>query len=168
MVKKSFIYGDDGIRDMLDYLNSVNRSLDSFSKDVATRSADYAESQINKRLSGMDLDENSAGVVMSTVSSTSNGAKAVVSHVGDDVAYLEFGTGMVGKQSPHPLSPQYNWEYYIDTVFKKTVKGRAGWWFNSDFHVGIAAGRSVYNAAVDLRNNLKRIAKESISNAINH
>lgn len=158
MIKKSYVYGVQGLEDMISYLEDLKAQLNRSSNTIIDTAADMAQKSVEFTISSLDLDENLQGRVVTLP--IKDGKK--VSHIGDQVAFLEFGTGMVGKQSPHPLSPEYNWEYYIDSAFKDEVYGQEGWWFNGSFHTGIPAGRAVYNAGVEVRNRIPQIAKEKV------
>lgn len=73
-------------------------------------------------------------------------------------AYVEFGTGVVGKGSPHP-DPQ-GWQYDINQ------HGEEGWVYYDDYSgkfrwtKGFKSRPFMYNTARDLERNCKRIARE--------
>ena len=73
-------------------------------------------------------------------------------------AYVEFGTGVVGKQSPHP-NPQ-GWQYDVNQ------HGDEGWVYYDDesgtfrWTKGFKSRPFMYNTARQLERNCKRIAKE--------
>jgi hypothetical protein len=160
MKTHKFVYGDKGLDDMLSYLTNLSNSLESTSDTVVDALSKVAEKEINERVSKLDLDDNHRGSV--EITNITNGKK--VSYTGSDVMYIEFGTGMVGKASPHPLAPEYDWEYYIDTIFKKVSSktGQAGWYYNGKFHIGIPAGRCVYNTGIDIRQKVRQVVKENL------
>lgn len=73
-------------------------------------------------------------------------------------AYVEFGTGVVGKQSPHP-NPQ-GWQYDVNQ------HGDEGWVYYDDesgtfrWTKGFKSRPFMYNTARQLERDCKRIAKE--------
>jgi HK97 gp10 family phage protein len=72
--------------------------------------------------------------------------------------YVEFGTGIVGKNQPHP-SPD-NWRYDINN------HGDSGWWYFNDntgrmqWTKGMPSRPFMYNTARELENACERIARE--------
>jgi len=83
-------------------------------------------------------------------------------------AYVEFGTGVVGKGEPHPKFP---WAYDINN------HGDSGWWYPTDetdpnphkhtyngqlyaWTKGMPSRPFMYNTSVELRDKLTQIAKE--------
>jgi len=72
--------------------------------------------------------------------------------------YVEFGTGIVGKNQPHP-SPD-NWRYDINN------HGDSGWWYFNDntgrmqWTKGMPSRPFMYNTARELENACERIAGE--------
>lgn len=72
--------------------------------------------------------------------------------------YVEFGTGIVGKNQPHP-SPD-DWRYDINE------HGDSGWWYFNDntgrmqWTKGMPSRPFMYNTARELENACERIARE--------
>ena len=73
-------------------------------------------------------------------------------------AYVEFGTGVVGSQSPHP-NPQ-GWQYDVNN------HGDEGWVYYDDYSgdfrwtKGFKSRPFMHNTARDLEKNCKKIAEE--------
>ena len=69
--------------------------------------------------------------------------------------FVEFGTGIIGGQAPHPESGIHGWAY-----------GTEGWFYYNDrvdsvlFTVGFRSRPFMYNAAKRLRSEIPRIVKE--------
>lgn len=95
---------------------------------------------------------------------------------GDGLAYIEFGTGYVGKNSGYPSeklpketitfespkgSPQstQGWEYYYNNPILKQqgIKVNGGWYFGKTFTKGQPAGMQLYDTYRFLEENLKDI-----------
>lgn len=99
---------------------------------------------------------------------------------GDEVAFVEYGTGKVGEKSGYPKkllpsktlkfeSPEgypqstKGWEYYYNNPYTKIkYKGKYGWRVNGQFTRGMPAGKQVYTTAKYLRENIVKIAKKTI------
>lgn len=87
-------------------------------------------------------------------------------------AFVEFGTGMVGKSNPYPgdLPPEY--KYLDGTHYVKTKDGRYGWFYPIDeerkqwfFTEGMPARPFMFNTAQELGNIVKETAIEVLKNA---
>lgn len=99
---------------------------------------------------------------------------------GNDIAYIEFGTGKVGEKSNYPKdklpkqtltfeSPKNHiqntqgWVYYYENKYtKRKLKGKYGWYHKKQFTRGMPAGKQMYITANYLKNNISNIAKETI------
>lgn len=106
--------------------------------------------------------------------------KGEISANGDEVAFIEFGTGRIGEKSNYPKellpsetlifeSPKghnqstQGWIYYYPNRYTKTkLKGKYGWKYHGQFTRGMPAGKQVYTTAKYLRNNIVNIAKQTI------
>lgn len=97
------------------------------------------------------------------------GKSSVVAY-GDQVAFIEFGTGNYARgtyegdlpKSGVPITGQ--WEYYYDNPeTKKTIGGQHGWFLNNGIFVtGHSAGNQMYRTAKSLRENSAYIVKKVI------
>lgn len=45
--------------------------------------------------------------------------------------YVEYGTGVVGANSPHPEAAEAGWEYAIGPTIHQTKDGRIGWFYDA-------------------------------------
>lgn len=103
----------------------------------------------------------------------SGGKASVVAH-GDQIAYLEYGTGEYAQgtyrgnlpKSGVPLTG--SWKYYYPSKNKRTsIKtGLKGWFHNKRFHIGSRAGAQMWNTARSLRMLAPNIARKAISEAL--
>jgi hypothetical protein len=86
----------------------------------------------------------------------------------DHVAFVEFGTGVVGQNSPHKNGEylsKASWSYASGAKIFTTQNGRIGWIYPTDdggyrFTEGMASRPFMYETALELQNNFQRIAKE--------
>lgn len=81
----------------------VQGEMEKVSKDILTNIADYTLRQM--RLNHIEA-EFQPGEEMSFVK-TENGNEVIVSMVGPQAWYSEFGTGTRGRQRPHPLKDSF-------------------------------------------------------------
>lgn len=86
----------------------------------------------------------------------------------DHVAFVEFGTGVKGQNSPHKNGEYLSkaaWSYASGAKIFTTQDGRVGWIYPTDdggfrFTEGMASRPFMYETALELQNNFPRIAKE--------
>ncbi len=89
----------------------------------------------------------------------------------DHVAFVEFGTGVVGQNSPHQNGEYLSraaWGYATGTKIFTTKEGRVGWIYPTDdgtfrFTEGMKARPFMYQTALELQNKFAGIAKEVFS-----
>ena len=86
----------------------------------------------------------------------------------DHVAFVEFGTGVVGQQNPHK-SGEYlalaSWGYATGSKIFTTKDGKVGWIYPTDdggfrFTEGMKSRPFMYETALELERQYMQIAKE--------
>lgn len=128
-----------------------------------------------------------AGINSVQVIKDIDGNSAVISANGDSVAYIEYGTGLVGQGTykgdlptqtltfespkrkagdtrPPRVNTTHGWEYYYDNPETKVL---GGWFFGrgySNFTRGQVAGNQMFNAAKSLREYIKTDLAKDIRN----
>lgn len=86
----------------------------------------------------------------------------------DHVAFVEFGTGVVGMNNPHQNAEylaKASWSYASGTKIFTTKNGKVGWIYPTDdggfrFTEGMKARPFMYETALELEREFPRIAKE--------
>lgn len=126
-------YGKHIVIDM----NHVERGLaefDKFSKDY--EKAVEASTRECKERTKNKLLENLGNYKLGG-SSLARSIYALPTHDGFEVGsysghadFVEFGTGTVGSNSPHPAPMENSWEYNIERTPKAHENG--GWWYYDD------------------------------------
>ena len=89
----------------------------------------------------------------------------------DHVAFVEFGTGVKGQNSPHKNGEylsKASWEYASGTKIFTTKDGRVGWIYPTDdggfrFTEGMKSRPFMYETALELQRDLHKITKEVFS-----
>lgn len=89
----------------------------------------------------------------------------------DHVAFVEFGTGVVGQASPHrngEYLSKASWAYATGKKIFTTKDGRVGWIYPTDdggfrFTEGIQSRPFMYETALELQREFPKIAKEVFS-----
>lgn len=95
---------------------------------------------------------------------TSTGYRIV--QEGENVAFVEFGTGAVGTGSPHDKASTFGWAYGVGKHIFTTKSGRRGWFFPTDesytsfrFTEGQKANMQVYKTGIWLEKRLNQEIK---------
>ena len=86
----------------------------------------------------------------------------------DHVAFVEFGTGVVGQNSPHKNGEYLSkaaWQYASGAKIFTTQNGKVGWIYPTDdggfrFTEGMASRPFMYETALELQRKFKQLATE--------
>ena len=87
------------------------------------------------------------------------------------IAYIEFGTGDIGKNSNYPeenlpkegVPITGKWQYYYEpSDSKATVNGVRGWYWGKNFTAGRPAGMQMYKTSQKLKTEMAGIANHKI------
>ena len=89
----------------------------------------------------------------------------------DHVAFVEFGTGVVGQNSPHKNGEYLSlaaWKYASGTKIFTTKDGKVGWIYPTDdggfrFTEGMVSRPFMYETALELERKLSQLAREVFS-----
>lgn len=89
----------------------------------------------------------------------------------DHVAFVEFGTGVVGQSNPHRNGEYLSkaaWKYATGPKIFTTQDGRVGWIYPTDdggfrFTEGMESRPFMYETALELQREFPKIAKEVFS-----
>ena len=89
----------------------------------------------------------------------------------DHVAFVEFGTGVVGQNNPHKNGEYLSkaaWQYASGAKIFTTQDGRVGWIYPTDdggfrFTEGMPSRPFMYETALELQRKFKQMAKEVFS-----
>lgn len=154
-----------GIDAVIRELESFRDRLNDASERVVRELAHDAENDMSARLSSVaDPDGNVDARVQSNVS----GNEATVSLTGSQAAFLEFGTGVVGRTSPHEMAGRVGWNYASGAKIRSFKNGRIGWVYfdQSRRHYrvtsGIAAQNIVIGASATTRTMIARRIREAL------
>jgi hypothetical protein len=89
----------------------------------------------------------------------------------DHAAFVEFGTGIKGQNSPHrngEYLARASWSYASGKKIFTTQDGRVGWIYPTDdggfrFTEGMPSRPFMYETSLELQSNFQRVAKEVFS-----
>lgn len=163
MKKVKVTIGSEGCDVLLTELQNLRADIPKKTTQLINEIGTLAETRAKLLLENMpDFDGNTMGQV-SLVQLDANRVQVV--HSGEDVGFLEFGTGMIGLSKQHPLSNAVGWMYYVPTNYKTEVDGKKGWYYKDKFTgeliftEGMVGGRSMLNASILARNSISEVAK---------
>lgn len=158
-------------------LNNFRSKLQKFATINSNFTTEVAD-EIAKRGEQIAISEYAGVEGVSVHHETLGGGASRVVAEGEQIAYIEFGTGRVGEQSKYPTEklPKEGvpitgqWEYYYPSQYKRTSKttGDEGWYhkFEGDdkarFTKGQSAGMQMYRTSQRLKNEMADIVKNKI------
>lgn len=155
-------------------------SIDNAIKEMRSHQADitYKCKLIAERLANIgveitrvnvaDFDAIYSGELLLSIKaeyngSTPNGASWMVITDCPWAFYVEFGTGIVGANSPHPDTSIANWKYDLNQ------HGDMGWYYfkDGDWHwtKGMPSRPFMYQTGMDLRTRIENVAREVFTSA---
>ena len=88
------------------------------------------------------------------------------------IAYIEFGTGEVGRGTYEGNLPTENvpitghWEYYYDSEHKVTLNGVKGWFWGKTFIKGDIADAPMWHTANELREYINSDLKNDLKSGV--
>ena len=152
-------------------LNAYKKRVEQNSKLLVQRLTDYGTEIV--RIKIVNMGAYYSGELLSGVSgyyspSLNAGFVKVAS---DHVAFVEFGTGVVGQNSPHKNGEYLSkaaWSYASGAKIFTTQDGRVGWIYPTDdggfrFTEGMESRPFMYETALELERDFGKIAKEVFS-----
>lgn len=152
---------DKLLSDVKAYRDKVNAAPEK----ITARLAEIGSDAIRQNIAGTtNPDGNSSG----TVSANISGSHATVSQSGDQIAFLEYGTGEQGAASPHPEYQVAGWNYGSGKNIRRMKNGKLMWRYydrlRGHYRVtnGIPAQKQVFRAALTMRDNIVPVAKEAL------
>lgn len=156
-------------------INMAIRRLNEYKKEVETKATELAMrlTDLGAEIVRMKIVEMGAyysGELLSGVDgyfspSLNAGFIRVTS---DHVAFVEFGTGVVGQSNPHKNGEYLSlasWGYATGSKIFTTKDGRVGWVYPTDdggfrFTEGMPSRPFMYETALELERQYEQIAKE--------
>ena len=152
-------------------LHAYKKRVEQNSKLLVQKLTDYGAEIVQIKI--VNMGAYYSGELLSGVSgyyspSLNAGFVKVAS---DHVAFVEFGTGVVGKASPHKNGEylaKASWGYATGPKIFTTKNGKTGWIYPTDdggyrFTEGMKSRPFMYETALELQREFPRIAKEVFS-----
>lgn len=161
---------ENAIKQLRAYQNDLTYKCQLLAEKLAEKGVEIARVQI------ADLDAIFTSELLSSIhaeyqGSTKGGGVWVVVAGTDHAMFVEFGTGIVGKQSPYPgeLPDGVSWEYASGKTIRQLADGRYGWFYKDDdgqwwFTEGMPSRPFMYYTSIQLRDIVVKTAKEVFEN----
>lgn len=118
-----------GFRDLAKKVREYRKSLPDKCEEFAYRMAEEGVAIAQMKILGFDAvmtGELLDSMNLEAGDIVSNGATYYIYTDCDWAAFVEFGTGIVGIENPHPETGLANWKYDVND------HGDAGWWYFND------------------------------------
>lgn len=135
------------------YKEDLQRRATLLVKTLSDRGADIVRAKV------VEMDAVDTGELLDSVESCLVGSVGFIRVNAEYGMFVEFGTGIVGSQSPHPADGDYGWQYDIHH------HGTAGWVYPADDGTfrrtrGQQSRPFMYETALRLRDEFPSIVKE--------
>ena len=158
---------DNAVKELLQY----KKDVEAKSRLLVQRLTDYGAEIA--RIKIVNMGAYYSGELLSGVSGYYSPIlnAGFVKVTSDHVAFVEFGTGVVGQNSPHKNGEYLAlaaWDYASGPKIFTTKDGRVGWIYPTDdggfrFTEGMASRPFMYETALQIQRDLDKIAKEVFS-----
>ena len=159
---------DEGLKNAIKELKAYKKKVETNTRLLVQRLTDYGAEVARIKIVGLGAyysGELLSGVEGYFSPSLNTGFVRVTS---DHVAFVEFGTGIVGQSNPHrngEYLAKASWAYASGRKIFTTKDGRVGWIYPTDdggfrFTEGMEIRPFMYETALELQRTFPRIAKE--------
>lgn len=162
------IFDPKSVEKAIKELNAYKKEVETKTRELAQRLTDLGADIVRMKI--VEMGAYYSGDLLSGVegyfSPTLNAGFIRVTS--DHVAFVEFGTGVVGQQNPH-TNGEYlskaSWGYATGSKIFTTKDGRVGWIYPTDdggfrFTEGMESRPFMYETALELERQYMQIAKE--------
>lgn len=156
----------DAIKQLRDYQNSLEYKCSLLAQKLAERGVEIARMQI------VSLDAVFKSDLIDSIQAeykgkVDGGSVCAVVAGTDHAVFVEFGTGIIGSESPYPgkLPDGVSWQYASGKTIRQLVDGRYGWFYPGDdgkwyFTEGMPSRPFMYNTSLELQRIVVEVAKE--------
>lgn len=124
------------IKDLENIEKNIDTKTDAAIEEIMTEAVKYCQS-----LTPISDNQGNHLRLNTYWEKTPNGYRLV--QEGDHIAYVEFGTGSVGRSNPHEEAGNFGWQYGIGPQIFQTKDGRTGWFFpTGEMYTSLETGTS--------------------------
>lgn len=147
------------------YRDSLEYKARLLTETLAERGVEIARVRV------ASLDAVFTGELISSIHSEYKGSQkggAVFAVVADSdhAAFVEFGTGLIGKESPYPyeLPEGVSWQHASGKTIRQLTDGRYGWFYPKDgrwyFTEGMPSRPFMHETSMEIMRMVEKTAKE--------
>lgn len=157
-----------GVANAIKELEAYKKEVETKAKLLVQRLTDMGADLVRVKI--VSMGAYYSGELLSGVSGYYSPAlnAGFVKVTSDHVAFVEFGTGVVGQSATHPNAEylaKAAWGYATGPKIFTTKDGRVGWIYPTDdggyrFTEGMASRPFMYETALELQREFPRIARE--------
>lgn len=152
-------------KDLQTYKNSVETKTKTLCQRLADSGVQIAKAYV------YSIDAVFTGELFGSIHSVEKAStenRFIFAVVADNAhaVFVEFGTGIVGKESPYPyeLPSDISWQYASGRTIRQLSDGRYGWFYQRDgqwyFTEGMPSRPFMYSTSIELQGKIVKIAKE--------
>ena len=159
---------DNGIKNAIKELKRYKQSVETKTKLLVQQLTDYGAEIVRVKI--VNMGAYYSGELLSGVDGYYSPSLNVgfVRVTSDHVAFVEFGTGVVGQNSPHKNGEYLSkaaWQYASGAKIFTTQDGRVGWIYPTDdggfrFTEGMPSRPFMYETTLELQSKFKQMATE--------
>ena len=153
---------------LIEYQDDLNEKLDLFVQKLCEKGVEIAKEKVSVH-DAIDTGELLNSIDLREGDIIKNGSQWFIYTDCDYAKFIEFGTGVVGENSPYPTDIPMEWNYASGTHIFTTKDGRVGWRYFKDgswhFTEGQPSKPFLYETALELREQILEVAKEVFGGA---
>ena len=154
---------------LIEYQDNLNEKLDLFVQKLCEKGVEIAKEKVSVH-DAIFTGELQNSIDLREGDVIKNGSQWFIYTDCDYAKFIEFGTGVVGENSPYPTSTPIEWNYASGKTIFTTIDGKTGWYFlardgNVYFTEGQPSRPFMYETAIELRELIVEVAKEVFGGA---
>ena len=160
---------DKAKQQLIEYQEDLNEKLDLFVQKLCEKGVEIAKEKVSVH-DASDTGELLNSIDLREGDIIKNGSQWFIYTDCDYAKFIEFGTGVVGENSPYPTSTPIEWNYASRKTIFTTIDGKTGWYYPiKDGQVRFTEGQPsrpfMYETALELRELILEVAKEVFGGA---
>lgn len=157
MPKITFSLNTASLDNAIEQLNAYQKKVETLGEKTTEKLTEMGERTAIEY--ALYMDAYDTGWLVSSIISETKGTNGRVLATAPHAAFVEFGTGIVGRDEPHPEAFVQGW------VYDKNQHGEYGWYYLAkDGHVyhttGMPSRPFMYYTSRDLRDEAPQVARE--------
>ena len=154
---------------LIEYQDDLNEKLDLFVQKLCEKGVEIAKEKVSVH-DAIDTGELLNSIDLREGDIIKNGSQWFIYTDCDYAKFIEFGTGVIGENSPYPTSTPIEWNYASGKTIFTTIDGRTGWYYptkdgQARFTEGQPSRPFMYETALELREQILEVAKEVFGGA---